>query len=62
MNFCPFMSINPALKESEVISKNTVYCNDKCALYIKGYCSINVLAQKAIKDFENGKDKKLINE
>lgn len=49
--FCPFMS-----KNGSYSGASTNNCSDKCALYWKGFCSINILAQKAIRDVE--KDKK----
>lgn len=51
--FCPFMNADP----SDLKSK-TVPCMDTCALYWKGCCSINVLAQKATHDFEQKKKEK----
>ena len=60
--FCPFMNINPAVKETEIPFKNTVYCTDNCALYVNNHCSIRVLAQKAIRDFEKEDKKKSVSE
>ena len=48
--FCPFMSTNPSILEKEKPIKYTVYCMENCALYCNGFCSINILAQKAIHD------------
>ena len=56
--FCPFMSTNPSILEKEQPLKYTVYCTENCALYVDKHCSIRVLAQKAIRDFEKeGKEK-----
>lgn len=48
--FCPFMSTNPQILEKSVPTEKTVPCMDNCALYWKGFCSINILAQKAVHD------------
>lgn len=48
--FCPFMSKDPSVLDKPKEEKHTVYCTDGCALYLKGFCSINILAQKAISD------------
>jgi hypothetical protein len=40
------------------LKSKTVPCMDTCALYWKGCCSINVLAQKATYDFEQKKKEK----
>jgi len=42
--FCPFMSENMTSTKA----KNSV-CAKSCALHLNGYCSIYILAQKAIK-------------
>lgn len=60
--FCPFMSINPAIQETEIPFKNTVYCTENCALYVNKHCSIRVLAQKAIRDFEKEDKEKSVSE
>lgn len=60
--FCPFMSITPTILEKRIIRKKTVPCLKNCVLYCEGYCSINVLAQKAISDFKKEKKDKSIAE
>lgn len=56
--FCPFMSTNPTIIEKKVPLEKTVPCLENCALYCEGFCSINVLAQKAISDFKKEKKEK----
>lgn len=56
--FCPFMSKDPSVLDKPKDEKHTVYCTDGCALYWKGFCSINILAQKAINDAEKEKKDK----
>lgn len=51
--FCPFMSKNSSFHADE-----TAQCAEQCALYWEGYCSINILAQKAIRDFKKEKKDK----
>lgn len=53
--FCPFMSTNPQILEKANPPEKTVPCMENCALYWKGFCSINILAQKAIHDGEKEK-------
>lgn len=60
--FCPFMSTNPAILEDELPLKYTIYCTENCALYVEKHCSIRVLAQKAIRDFEKESKDKLVSE
>lgn len=55
--FCPFMSTNPSVLGASITEGNFIPCMDTCALYVKGVCSFNVLAQKAISDFEKNKPK-----
>ena len=56
------MSITPTILEKRIIRKKTVPCLKNCVLYCEGYCSINVLAQKAISDFKKEKKDKSIAE
>ena len=49
---CPFMSA-PSLDENLT---NFKPCVDACALKIKGKCSIEVLAEKAIHDSKKDKE------
>lgn len=58
--FCPFMSKNPSILEKKLPLENSVPCMDTCALYCEGFCSINVLAQKAISDFKKKKKEKSV--
>lgn len=60
--FCPLMSINPTIIEKKMPLEKTVPCLENCALYCEGFCSINVLAQKAISDFKKEKKDKSISE
>ncbi|WP_443959506.1 hypothetical protein [Roseburia inulinivorans] len=50
--FCPFMSTNPAVLSKSIADDKFIPCMDSCALYWKGFCSINVLAQKATADIK----------
>ncbi len=49
--FCPFMSINPTIIEKKMPFEKTVPCLENCALYFKGHCSINVLAQTQYEEY-----------
>lgn len=49
--FCPFMSTNPSILEKKLPLEKTVPCMDTCALYFKGHCSINVLAQTQYEEY-----------
>lgn len=49
--FCPFMSTNPSILEKKLPPEKTVPCMESCALYFKGHCSINVLAQTQYKEY-----------
>lgn len=53
------MSIDPSTYDAAKPNGKRVPCMDTCALYWKGFCSINILAQKAINDFEKEKKNKL---
>lgn len=48
--FCPFLNDKETL-----FTENQINCNKNCALYVKGFCSFSVLAQKAINDYEQEK-------
>lgn len=48
--FCPFMSKDPSVPDKSNADKNMIPCMNNCALHWKGFCSINILAQKAIHD------------
>lgn len=62
VKFCPFMSIDPSIPDKSTTEKNTISCIENCALYCEGYCSINVLAQKAVRDFKKEKKDKSVTE
>lgn len=48
--FFPFMNTIET-----VYTEKQIPCNDNCGLFVKGYCSLSVLAQKAINDYEKSK-------
>lgn len=50
---CPFMS-----EDMTSYKAKNIPCVDSCALRWEGYCSINILAQKAINDFKKEKNNK----
>lgn len=60
--FCPFMSKDPSIPDKSSTDKNMIPCMDTCALYWKGFCSINILAQKAVHDSEKEKKEKSVSE
>ncbi len=60
--FCPFMSKDPSIPDKSSTDKNMIPCMDTCSLYWKGFCSINILAQKAIHDGEKEKKDKSVSE
>lgn len=49
--FCPFMSVNPTMQSKSISACNSVPCTSDCALYLDGFCSFNVLAQKVFSSF-----------
>lgn len=54
MSFCPFMSINMSVfdpKNPKKVSEKAVSCSPSCALYYKGECSINVIAQTQYREY-----------
>lgn len=60
--FCPFMSKDPSVLDKPKTERHTVYCAKECALYLNGFCSINVLAQKAIHDGKIEKKEQSVSE
>ena len=44
--FCPFMS-----EDISLLKGKNAPCVESCALYWKGHCSINVLAQTQYKEY-----------
>lgn len=59
VKFCPFMSIDPSIPDKSSEEKNLIPCMENCALRWEGYCSINVLAQKAVSDFKKKKNESI---
>ncbi len=56
------MSKDPSIPDKSSTDKNMIPCMDTCSLYWKGFCSINILAQKAIHDGEKEKKDKSVSE
>ncbi len=54
MSLCPFMSVDMSaidISDSKKPNGKAVPCVPSCALYFKGHCSINVLAQTQYKEY-----------
>lgn len=54
MAFCPFMSIDMSVIDTSDKSKpngKAVPCVPSCALYYKGHCSINIIAQTQYREY-----------
>lgn len=54
MSMCPFMSENMSAfdpQNPKNINGKAVPCVQSCALYYKGHCSINIIAQTQYREY-----------
>ena len=54
MSMCPFMSVDMSVIDVSDLKKpngKAVPCVSSCALYYKGHCSINIIAQTQYRDY-----------
>lgn len=54
MSMCPFMSTDMSAfdpKNPKKVSEKAVPCVQSCALYYKGHCSINIIAQTQYREY-----------
>lgn len=54
MSMCPFMSVDMSAfdpKNPKMVSEKAIPCVPSCAMYYKGMCSINIIAQTQYREY-----------